>query len=89
MEGNEKIYVIDRIEGELAVCVPDSGEDTLELPVKIIPGAAEGAAIAVTSVCSEGITEIISVRPADERKSTLNDNQSRLRRLFDNNKKDS
>ena len=42
-----KIYVIDRIEGEYAVCIPDDGSDKLDIPAVIIPDAKEGMTIEV------------------------------------------
>ena len=43
-----KRYVIDRIEGEYAVCGSDEGGKNLDIPAVMIPDAKEGLRLEIT-----------------------------------------
>ncbi len=71
-----EIYVIDRIEGEYAVCIPENGAKNLEIPTAMIPDAAEGMTLEVTfrddSFC------VKAIKGSDRKKK----NHQRLKKLF-------
>ncbi len=71
-----KKYVIDRIEGEYAVCVPDDCEKNLEIPAVMIPNAKEGLCL---EIAFRDDSFSITVTEGSGRKEK---NQNRLRNLF-------
>ena len=45
----QRIWVIDRIEGEIAVLVADDDQEILDMPLNVLPrGLREGAVLRVT-----------------------------------------
>ena len=49
MSEKERIWVVDRIEGEVAVLVADDDQGTLDMPLTILPrGLREGTVLRVT-----------------------------------------
>jgi hypothetical protein len=53
MSEAERIWVVDRVEGRIAVLVADDDEDTLDVPLNVLPhGLREGTVLRVTE--SEG-----------------------------------
>ena len=53
MSEAERIWVVDRVEGRIAVLVADDDEETLDVPLNVLPhGLCEGTVLRVTE--SEG-----------------------------------
>ena len=53
MSEAERIWVVDRVEGRIAVLVADDDEETLDVPLNVLPhGLREGTVLRVTE--SEG-----------------------------------
>ena len=53
MSDAERIWVVDRVEGRIAVLVADDDEETLDAPLNVLPhGLREGTVLRVTE--SEG-----------------------------------
>ena len=49
MSESERTWVVDRIEGEVAVLVADDNQETLDMPLNILPrGLREGTVLRVT-----------------------------------------
>ena len=71
-----KRYVIDRIEGEYAVCIPDDGSDKIDIPSVAIEGAREGLILDITF---RDDSYKITVTEDDSRKKN---NHNRLKNLF-------
>ncbi len=71
-----KKYVIDRIEGEYAVCIPDDDGKKLDIPSVMIPDAREGLHLEITF---RDDSFSIKVTGDNARKDI---NQNRLRKLF-------
>lgn len=71
-----KIYVIDRIEGEYAVCFTDDISNKLEIPAVMIPDAKEGLTLEVTFRDDSFSVKVIEGNGRKE------ENQKRLRNLF-------
>jgi hypothetical protein len=71
MSEAERIWVVDRVEGRIAVLVADDDEETLDVPLNVLPhGLREGTVLRVTE--SEG-------HPLWA--SAMSDEESRLKRL--------
>ena len=71
MSESERTWVVDRIEGEVAVLVADDDQETLDMPLNVLPhGVREGTVLKVT----ENKGDLLWVS------ATLNE-ESRLRRL--------
>ena len=71
MSESERTWVVDRIEGEVAVLVADDDQEILDMPLNVLPrGLREGTVLRVTE--SNGHPLWVS--------ATL-DEESRLRRL--------
>ena len=48
MSESERIWVVDRIEGEIAVLVADDDQETLDMPLYLLPrGVREGTVLKV------------------------------------------
>ena len=71
-----KRYVIDRIEGEYAVCIPDDGSGNIDIPSVAIEGAREGLILDITF---RDDSYKIAVAEDDGRKEA---NHNRLKKLF-------
>ncbi len=71
-----KIYVIDRIEGEYAVCLPEDESNKLEIPAVMIPDAKEGLTLEITFRDDSFSIKVIEGNGRKE------ENQKRLRNLF-------
>ena len=49
MSEAERIWVVDRVEGRIAVLVADDDEETLDVPLNVLPhGLREGTVLRVT-----------------------------------------
>ena len=49
MSESERTWVVDRIEGEIAVLAADDDQETLDMPLNVLPrGLREGAVLRVT-----------------------------------------
>jgi hypothetical protein len=49
MSESERTWVVDRIEGEVAVLVADDNQETLDMPLNVLPrGLREGTVLRVT-----------------------------------------
>ncbi len=49
MSEKERIWVVDRIEGEAAVLVADDDQEMLDIPLNVLPhGVREGTVLRVT-----------------------------------------
>jgi len=71
MSESERVWVVDRIEGEIAVLVADDNQEMLDMPLNILPrGVREGTVLKVTE--SKG--DLLWV-------SAIVDEESRLKRL--------
>ncbi|MBQ8474144.1 MAG: DUF3006 domain-containing protein [Clostridia bacterium] len=77
----EIIYIIDRIEGDYAVCISEDENDTMDIPTVLVPECAEGSCISVTLKDDDGVLEIVEIKKI-ERDSIKEENQSRLNKLF-------
>ena len=71
-----KIYVVDRIEGEYAVCIPEDGGKKLDIPAPMIPNAKEGLRLEIAFRDDSFKIAIL------EDSSRRDINQNRLRKLF-------
>ncbi len=71
-----KVYVIDRIEGDYAVCIPDDGSDKLDIPAVIIPDIREGMTVEVTFRDDSYSVKVVEGAGRKEK------NHKRLRNLF-------
>jgi len=71
-----KKYVIDRIEGEYAVCVPDEGGKNLDIPAVMIHDAKEGLSLEITFRDDSFSINVVESLGRKEK------NQNRLRNLF-------
>ena len=71
------IYVVDRIEEGIAVLVPDEGGDAVNLPTDILPGIAEGTAVAIGE---DG--KSLRILTGAERPPEREQNRARLHTLF-------
>ena len=71
-----KIYVIDRFEGEYAVCIPDDGSNKLDIPAVMIPDAKEGLTLEITFRDDSFSINVVEGSGRKEK------NQQRLRNLF-------
>jgi len=50
----ERIWVVDRVEGGVAVLVADDEEETLDVPLRVLPpGSREGSALRVGESAGE------------------------------------
>ena len=78
----EKIYVIDRIEGEYAVCIPDDGGDKLDIPAVIIPEAREGLTVMVSLRDDSYRVRVVEGAGRKEK------NHKRLRNLFNKSERE-
>lgn len=78
---DQKIYVIDRIEGEYAVCIPDDGSDKLDLPAAVIPDAREGLTLEITFRDDSYSVKVVEGAGRKEK------NHNRLRNLFNKSEK--
>ena len=75
-------YSVDRIEGELAILVPDEGKSVIELPVSRFGFKVN----MILDVTFDG-EKIVSIKEvSDEQDKRLAANKSRLRSLFAKNK---
>ena len=71
MSERERIWVVDRIEGEAAVLVADDDQEMLDIPLNVLPhGVREGTVLRVT----ESKDHLLWV-------SAMLDEELRLRRL--------
>ena len=71
MSERERIWVVDRIEGEAAVVVADDDQEMLDIPLNVLPhGVREGTVLRVT----ESKDHLLWV-------SAMLDEELRLRRL--------
>ncbi len=71
-----KTYVVDRIEGEYAVCIPDDGGKKLDIPAPMIPDVHEGLHLEITFRDDSFKIEVLG----DSVRKDIN--QNRLRKLF-------
>ncbi|MBQ7835849.1 MAG: DUF3006 domain-containing protein [Clostridia bacterium] len=71
-----KRYVIDRIEGEYAVCTPDDGSNNIDIPCVLIDGVREGLML---DIAFRDDSYRIDVIEDDSRKEA---NHNRLKKLF-------
>ena len=71
MSERERIWVVDRIKGEVAVLVADDDQETLDMPLDVLPrGVREGAVLRVPE--SNGYLSWVSA---------IMDEELRLKRL--------
>ena len=71
MSESERTWVVDRIEGEVAVLVADDDQEILDMPLNVLPrGLREGAVLRVTEINGHPLWVSATV-----------DEESRLRRL--------
>lgn len=84
MSEAERIWVVDRVEGRIAVLVADDDEETLDVPLNILPhGLREGTVLRVTE--SEGhplwasamLDEELRLRRLRQAETALNELKSR------------
>jgi hypothetical protein len=84
MSEAERIWVVDRVEGRIAVLVADDDEDTLDVPLNVLPhGLREGTVLRVTE--SEGhplwasamLDEELRLRRLRQAETALNELKSR------------
>ena len=79
----KKIFSVDRIEGDLAVCISDD-DVQVDVPIALLSGMTVRD---VFSACLEG-ESLIDVTPMpEERDRRLASNRERLRQLLNRNKK--
>ncbi len=71
-----KKYVIDRIEGEYAVCVPEDEGKNLDIPTVMIEDAKEGLCLEITFRDDSFSVTVVESFGRKEK------NQNRLRNLF-------
>jgi len=84
MSDAERIWVVDRVEGRIAVLVADDDEETLDVPLNVLPhGLREGTVLRVTE--SEGhplwasamLDEELRLRRLRQAETALNELKSR------------
>ena len=84
MSERERIWVVDRIEGEAAVLVADDDQEMLDIPLNVLPhGLREGTVLRVTE--SEGhplwasamLDEELRLRRLRQAETALNELKSR------------
>lgn len=84
MNEAERIWVVDRVEGRIAVLVADDDEETLDVPLNVLPhGLREGTVLRVTE--SEGhplwasamLDEELRLRRLRQAETALNELKSR------------
>ncbi len=84
MSEAERIWVVDRVEGRIAVLVADDDEETLDVPLNVLPhGLREGTVLRVTE--SEGhplwasamLDEELRLRRLRQAETALNELKSR------------
>ena len=84
MSEAERIWVVDRVEGRIAVLVADDDEETLNVPLNVLPhGLREGTVLRVTE--SEGhplwasamLDEELRLRRLRQAETALNELKSR------------
>jgi len=84
MSEAERIWVVDRVEGRIAVLVADDDEETLDVPLNVLPhGLREGTVLRVTE--SEGhplwasamLDEELRLRRLRQDETALNELKSR------------
>jgi hypothetical protein len=84
MSEAERIWVVDRVEGRIAVLVADDDEETLDVPLNVLPhGLREGTVLRVTE--SEGhplwasamLNEELRLRRLRQAETALNELKSR------------
>ena len=84
MSDAERIWVVDRVEGRIAVLVADDDEETLDAPLNVLPhGLREGTVLRVTE--SEGhplwasamLDEELRLRRLRQAETALNELKSR------------
>ena len=84
MSDAERIWVVDRVEGRIAVLVADDDEETLDVPLNVLPhGLREGTVLRVTE--SEGhplwasamLDEKLRLRRLRQAETALNELKSR------------
>ena len=84
MSEAERIWVVDRVEGRIAVLVADDDEETLDAPLNVLPhGLREGTVLRVTE--SEGhplwasamLDEELRLRRLRQAETALNELKSR------------
>ena len=84
MSEAERIWVVDRVEGRIAVLVADDDEETLDVPLNVLPhGLREGTVLRVTE--SEGhplwasamLDEELRLRRRRQAETALNELKSR------------
>ena len=84
MSEAERIWVVDRVEGRIAVLVADDDEETLDVPLDVLPhGLREGTVLRVTE--SEGhplwasamLDEELRLRRLRQAETALNELKSR------------
>ncbi len=74
-----RVFVIDRIEGEYAVCVPDDGGRNMEIPVAMIEHTEEIREGITLEIAFRDDSFSVKVIPGKGRKEK---NLNRLRNLF-------
>lgn len=79
----KKIFSVDRIEGELAVCISDDDEQ-VDVPTADLMGM--GARDVFSAILKDGTLSEITPMP-EERDRRLQSNRERLQRLFERSKK--
>ena len=79
----KKIFSLDRIEGDIAVCVSDD-DIQVDVPLSIL-GDAKVHDVFSAELDGETLTDIIPM--PEERDRRLESNRARLHRLFNRNKK--
>ena len=84
MSEAERIWVVDRVEGRIAVLVADDDEETVDVPLNVLPhGLREGTVLRVTE--SEGhplwasamLDEELRLRRLRQAETALNELKSR------------
>jgi hypothetical protein len=78
-----KIFSVDRIEGDIAVCISDD-DDTLDVEITSLMGLGLHDVFSA-EYDGEKILDIVPM--PDERDRRLNSNRERLRRLIERSKK--
>lgn len=78
----KKIFSLDRIEGELAVCLSDD-DIQVDVPLSVL-GGMKVHDVFSAELDGEQLTDIVPM--PEERDRRLERNRARLRRLFDRTK---
>ena len=84
MSEAERIWVVDRVEGRIAVLVADDDEETLDVPLNVLPhGLREGTVLRVTESeshplwASAMLDEELRLRRLRQAETALNELKSR------------